>query len=53
MVSLWIFLDLDTETNARQLGIGPWTVRVHPSRAIAALRLDLTFSTTTNIRAGS
>jgi RNA polymerase sigma factor (sigma-70 family) len=36
-----VFLDLDTETTARHLGIAPGTVRAHLSRAMAALRQDV------------
>jgi RNA polymerase sigma-70 factor (ECF subfamily) len=36
-----IFLDLDTETTARTLGIAPGTVMTHLSRALAALRAEL------------
>jgi DNA-directed RNA polymerase specialized sigma24 family protein len=35
------FLDLDTETTAKVIGIAPGTVMTHLSRAIAALRRDL------------
>jgi RNA polymerase sigma-70 factor (sigma-E family) len=38
VVALRIFLDLDTETTARALGIAPGTVMTHLSRALAALR---------------
>jgi RNA polymerase sigma-70 factor (ECF subfamily) len=38
VVALRIFLDLDTETTARTLGIAPGTVTAHLSRATAALR---------------
>lgn len=38
VVALRIFLDLDTETTARSLGIAPGTVTAHLSRATAALR---------------
>jgi RNA polymerase sigma factor (sigma-70 family) len=38
VIALRVALDLDVETIARQLGIAPATVRVHLSRAIAALR---------------
>lgn len=41
VVALRIFLDLDTETTARALGIAPGTVTAHMSRAIAALRREL------------
>jgi RNA polymerase sigma-70 factor (sigma-E family) len=42
VVALRVFLDLDTETTARQLGIAPGTVTAHLSRAVAALRHELT-----------
>lgn len=38
VVALRIFLDLDTETTARTLGIAPGTVTAHLARATAALR---------------
>jgi RNA polymerase sigma factor (sigma-70 family) len=41
VVALRIFLDLDTETTARALGIAPGTVMTHLSRALAALRAAL------------
>jgi RNA polymerase sigma-70 factor (sigma-E family) len=41
VVALRIFLDLDTETTARALGIAPGTVTAHMSRAIATLRREL------------
>jgi RNA polymerase sigma-70 factor (sigma-E family) len=41
VIVLRVFLDLDIETTARQLGIAPGTVRAHLSRAVAALRHDL------------
>jgi RNA polymerase sigma-70 factor (ECF subfamily) len=41
VVALRIFLDLDTETTARELGIAPGTVTAHLSRATAALRGSL------------
>jgi RNA polymerase sigma-70 factor (sigma-E family) len=46
VIALRIFLDLDTDTIARQLGIGTGTVRVHLSRAVTALRHQLTITTT-------
>jgi RNA polymerase sigma factor (sigma-70 family) len=48
VIALRIFLDLDTGTIARQLGIEPGTARVHLSRAIAALRRELTLTMTTH-----
>ncbi|MEV6636894.1 SigE family RNA polymerase sigma factor [Actinoplanes sp. NPDC051470] len=38
VVALRIFLDLDTETTARTLGIAPGTVTAHLARATDALR---------------
>jgi DNA-directed RNA polymerase specialized sigma24 family protein len=46
VIALRIFLDLDTDTIARQLGIGAGTVRVHLSRGVAALRRELTLTDT-------
>jgi RNA polymerase sigma-70 factor (sigma-E family) len=42
VVVLRVLLDLDTETTARELGVAPGTVMAHLSRAVAALRRDLT-----------
>lgn len=44
VVALRIFLDLDTETTARTLGIAPGTVSAHLARAVATLRGRLTLS---------
>jgi len=41
VIVLRVFLDLDIETTARQLGIAPGTVRAHLSRAVTALRDEL------------
>jgi RNA polymerase sigma factor (sigma-70 family) len=41
VVALRVFLDLDVETTARQLGLAPGTVRAHLSRAMTALRREL------------
>ena len=41
VIVLRVFLDLDTETTAWQLGIAPGTVRAHLSRALAALHGEL------------
>jgi RNA polymerase sigma-70 factor (sigma-E family) len=50
VIALRIFLDLDTATIARQLGIEAGTVRMHLSRGVAALRHELT--PTENMEAG-
>jgi DNA-directed RNA polymerase specialized sigma24 family protein len=51
VLALRIFLDLDTETTAKVIGIAPGTVTAHLSRAVAALRRDLPpASTDTNAR---
>ncbi len=42
VIALRIFLDLDTDAIARQLGIEAGTVRMHLSRAVTALRRELT-----------
>jgi RNA polymerase sigma-70 factor (ECF subfamily) len=49
VVVLRVFLDLDIDTTAGQLGIAPGTVRAHLSRAMAALRSELVPATTTDI----
>jgi len=41
VIALRVFLDLDIDTIAGQLGIAPPTVRVHLSRAVTALRHEL------------
>jgi RNA polymerase sigma-70 factor (ECF subfamily) len=41
VLALRILLDLDTETTAKVLGIAPGTVMAHLSRALAALRRDV------------
>jgi RNA polymerase sigma factor (sigma-70 family) len=41
VVALRVFLDLDTETTAKHLGIAAGTVRAHLSRAMVALRQDM------------
>jgi RNA polymerase sigma-70 factor (sigma-E family) len=41
VVVLRVFLDLDVDTTAKQLGIAPGTVRAHLSRAVTALRKEL------------
>lgn len=40
VIALRLFLDLDTETTARVLGIAPGIVTAHMSRAVAALRCE-------------
>jgi RNA polymerase sigma-70 factor (sigma-E family) len=50
VIALRIFLDLDTATIARQLGIETGTVRMHLSRGVTALRHELT--PTMNMEAG-
>jgi DNA-directed RNA polymerase specialized sigma24 family protein len=42
VIALRIFLDLDTDTIAGQLGIEAGTVRMHLSRGVTALRHELT-----------
>jgi DNA-directed RNA polymerase specialized sigma24 family protein len=44
---LRVFLDLDIETTAAQLGIAAGTVRAHLSRAVATLRNELIHAETT------
>jgi RNA polymerase sigma factor (sigma-70 family) len=41
VIALRLFLDLDTATIARQLGIEAGTVRMHLSRGVTALRREL------------
>jgi DNA-directed RNA polymerase specialized sigma24 family protein len=41
VVALRLFLDLNTERTAQELGIAPGTVQAHLGRAMAALRDDL------------
>jgi RNA polymerase sigma-70 factor (sigma-E family) len=41
VVALRVFLDLDTDTTARLLGVAAGTVRAHLSRALTSLRRDL------------
>ncbi|MGO9504232.1 MAG: SigE family RNA polymerase sigma factor [Streptosporangiaceae bacterium] len=49
VIALRIFLDLDTGTIARQLGIEAGTVRMHLSRGVAALRRELTLTSPTEV----
>jgi RNA polymerase sigma-70 factor (sigma-E family) len=44
VIALRIFLDLDNDTIAGQLGIEAGTVRMHLSRGVTALRRELTTS---------
>jgi len=50
VIALRIFLDLDTATIARQLGIEAGTVRMHLSRAVTALRRELAPAKNTEAR---
>lgn len=50
VIALRVFLDLDVETTASQLGIAPGTVRAHLSRAMSTLRSELTLAMTTETR---
>ena len=50
VVVLRVLLDLDTETTAKELGIAPGTVMAHLSRAVTALRRDLSASHTQHAR---
>lgn len=49
VIALRIFLDLDTDTIAGQLGIEPGTVRMHLSRGVAALRRELILPNATEV----
>jgi RNA polymerase sigma factor (sigma-70 family) len=49
VIVLRVFLDLDIDTTARELGIAAGTVRAHLSRAMTALRNELALATTTEI----
>ena len=49
VIVLRVFLDLDIETTARQLGIAPGTVRAHLWRALAALRNEFAPAMTTEV----
>jgi RNA polymerase sigma-70 factor (ECF subfamily) len=49
VIVLRVFLDLDIDTTARQLGIAPGTVRAHQSRGMTALRNELARATITEI----
>ncbi len=50
VIVLRVFLDLDIDTTARQLGIAPGTVRAHLSRATTTLRIELALATTTEVK---
>jgi RNA polymerase sigma factor (sigma-70 family) len=50
VVVLRVFLDLDIDTTARQLGIAPGTVRAHLARAMKALRTELAPATPAEIQ---
>ncbi len=50
VITLRVFLDLDIDTTARQLGIAPGTVRAHLSRATTVLRSELALTTTTEVK---
>jgi RNA polymerase sigma factor (sigma-70 family) len=50
VIALRIFLDLETDTIARQMKIEAGTVRMHLSRGVAALRRELTSNETTEAR---
>jgi RNA polymerase sigma factor (sigma-70 family) len=45
VIALRVFLDLDVDSAARELGLAPGTVRAHQARAMAALRKELTTAT--------
>ena len=45
VIVLRVFLDLDVETTASQLGLAPGTVRAHQSRAVTALRNEIDHTT--------
>jgi RNA polymerase sigma factor (sigma-70 family) len=49
VVALRVFLDMDTDEIAAQLGIAPATVRVHLARATAALRQALSPASTQEV----
>ena len=49
VIVLRVFLDLDSDTTAGQLGIAPGTVRAHLSRAMTALRGEFGPAMTTGI----
>ena len=49
VIALRVFLDMDTDEIAAQLGIAPATVRVHLARATAALRQALSPASTQEV----
>jgi RNA polymerase sigma-70 factor (ECF subfamily) len=49
VIVLRIFLDLDIDSTAKELGIAPGTVRAHQSRAMTTLRNELAPGPTTEI----
>ena len=49
MIALRVFLDLDVDSTARELGLAPGTVRVHQARAMAALRKEFSPAKATEI----
>jgi RNA polymerase sigma-70 factor (sigma-E family) len=50
VIVLRVFLDLDTKTTARVLGIAPGTVTAHMSRAVTTLRQQLIPVDTSEVR---
>jgi RNA polymerase sigma factor (sigma-70 family) len=49
VIAMRVFLDLDTDTTAKALGIAPGTVTAHLSRAIATLRAQLAPAATVQV----
>ena len=49
VIILRLLLDMDTETTAKHLGLAPGTVTAHLSRAVAALRHELSAISTTEV----
>jgi RNA polymerase sigma-70 factor (ECF subfamily) len=47
VIALRVFLDLDVDSTARELGLAPGTVRAHQARAMAALRKEFSHATAT------
>jgi RNA polymerase sigma-70 factor (sigma-E family) len=50
VIVLRVFLDLDVDTTAKQLDLAPGTVRAHLSRAMSALRSELSPTSTMEIQ---